>query len=76
MHAVDLQLKKTFHSIFLHIVMKTMSPVLFVAFYITVAHIKLMICIPCTQACCYCLRSDISVKHLTCTVKYTSNGSF
>lgn len=55
-----------------------MSLVLFVAFCVTVAHIKLMICIPCTHACCYCLRSDISVTHLTCTVKYTltalSNG--
>lgn len=36
----------------------------------------LMICIPCTQACRCCQRSDISVEHLTCTVKYTSNGPF
>lgn len=51
-------------------VVKPVSLLLFAAFYMTVDHIKVMICVRCTQACHYCQRSDISVKHLTCTVKY------
>lgn len=57
-------------------VVEPVSPLLFAAFNMTVDYIRVMICIRCTQACRYCQMSDISVKYLTSTVKYTSNGPF